>query len=509
MNILDKTSENNSFDLIDQVETIRISSNKELNEDTRGKLGQFMTSKDTASLMASMFEDMSGDLKLLDAGAGVGSLTTAFINEACSRNKATSIEPHCFEIDKILTTGLQASMGHCEAECKSKKIRFKSSIFNSDFIENAVIDIKKNGSTSKKYNKAILNPPYLKINSKSKERLLLREVGIETGNLYSCFVSLAIMLLQDGGELIAITPRSFCNGPYFKAFREFILKETYLKKIHVYKSRTKAFKEDSVLQENVIFYLVKGHKQGEIIVSSSTSAIDSDYVERKVKAKDVIDYSSEYKFIHIVTSKEEAELAKRITALPNNLSDLGLQVSTGRVVCFRAKENLRNKPSNNTVPLIYSKNLNKGFIEWPILNSKKPNAIEKNDKTKNLLVPSGNYVLTKRFSSKEEKRRIVASVYESKKVFEGAEIGFDNMTNYFHCDGKGIPLNLAKGLSLYLNSSLLDKYFRQFNGHTQVNATDIRSLKYPDKESLINMGKSYSRVIKSQLLIDEVVEQNI
>ena len=49
-------------------------------------------------------------------------------------------------------------------------------------------------------------------------------------------------------------------------------------------------------------------------------------------------------------------------------------------------------------------------------------------------------------------------------------------------------LSLAKGLAAFLNSTLVDSYFRQFNGHTQVNATDLRLLKYPSLKTLIKLG---------------------
>ena len=48
---------------------------------------------------------------------------------------------------------------------------------------------------------------------------------------------------------------------------------------------------------------------------------------------------------------------------------------------------------------------------------------------------------------------------------------------------------MALGLAVYLNSTMIDNYFRQFNGHTQVNATDLRLLKYPSKKVLIDLGK--------------------
>jgi adenine-specific DNA-methyltransferase len=48
---------------------------------------------------------------------------------------------------------------------------------------------------------------------------------------------------------------------------------------------------------------------------------------------------------------------------------------------------------------------------------------------------------------------------------------------------------MAYGIAAYLNSSAIDEYFRRFNGHTQVNATDLRSLKYPPTEILALLGK--------------------
>ncbi len=63
-------------------------------------------------------------------------------------------------------------------------------------------------------------------------------------------------------------------------------------------------------------------------------------------------------------------------------------------------------------------------------------------------------------------------------------VGFENHLNYYHREGGGLPISLARGLVAYLNSSFADTYFRQFNGHTQVNATDLRSLRYPRIEQL-------------------------
>lgn len=94
------------------------------------------------------------------------------------------------------------------------------------------------------------------------------------------------------------------------------------------------------------------------------------------------------------------------------------------------------------------------------------------------MVPSGPYTLVRRFSAKEERRRVVSAVFDPAGL-SFPVIGFENHLNYFHHSGKPLELSLAKGLSAFLNSTLVDSYFRQFNGHTQVNAEDLRALRYP------------------------------
>ena len=59
------------------------------------------------------------------------------------------------------------------------------------------------------YDLAILNPPYKKISSDSRHRKLLSSLSIETSNLYSAFMALSILHLREGGQMVAIVPRSF------------------------------------------------------------------------------------------------------------------------------------------------------------------------------------------------------------------------------------------------------------------------------------------------------------
>lgn len=146
-------------------------------------------------------------------------------------------------------------------------------------------------------------------------------------------------------------------------------------------------------------------------------------------------------------------------------------------------------PVPGTVPLLYPLHLGIDQNCWPKDNSKKPNALVLNASTQKWLYPSGYYCVVKRFSSKEEKRRITASVVSPDLLGSASVVGFENHLNVFHSNKAGIPKLLAYGLAAFLNASMVDQYFRRFNGHTQVNATDLRQMRYPSREFLTELGK--------------------
>ena len=122
------------------------------------------------------------------------------------------------------------------------------------------------------------------------------------------------------------------------------------------------------------------------------------------------------------------------------------------------------------------------------------------------MVPAGTYVLVKRFTAKEEPRRLVACpTYEQDAAHP--RWGFENHLNYFHANGRPLPKDLARGLAAFLNTTLLDTYFRQFNGHTQVNATDLRNLPYPTRRELENIGSRIGDKVLGQDELDALVEE--
>lgn len=484
-----------------------------LDETTRASLGQFMTPRALAQFMASMFLDLGPEIRLLDAGAGVGSLTAAFVHEALQRKpRPRAIEATAYEVDPVMLAGLREVFDSCGSMARGSRSRFVGRVVERDFIEEAASFLAGNlfrDGNAPRFNAAIMNPPYRKIGSRSTERLHLRAAGIETSNLYTAFVGLAIRLLEPGGELVAITPRSFCNGPYFRPFRRLLLDEMALVRVHVFETRNRAFHDNDVLQENIIFHAKKGARRDKVILSTS-SAPGEPVAERCVPYESVIDPGDPNAFLHLATREEDTGIAERMTGFPCTLAELGIAVSTGRVVDFRARDFLRQDPSLDAVPLIYPTHFADGYVAWPKLGGRKANAISDVDATQPLMVPNEPYVLTKRFTSKEERRRVVAVVCDPARLPAGIiQIGIENHVNYFHVDGHGLGKVLARGLAAYLNSSLVDRYFRQFNGHTQVNATDLRNIRYPDPDTLKWMGRRIGKSFPDQERLDALLANAI
>ncbi len=494
--------------LPDFVDFVRLHAARNLPSVRRAALGQFFTPTPVAQLMASLSRPRPGCVRVLDPGAGVGSLTAAWVDNACnSPSPPERIEITAYELDEALVPALRSVLQHCREHCLERGVEVIFDIRQEDFIRAAVGSLNGGlfGTSWPYFDAVILNPPYRKFRTDSPERALLREVGVETSNLYTAFVALALRSLTDGGELIAITPRSFCNGPYFTPFRHDLLRLGSLTHVHVFDSRSTAFGEDDVLQENVVFRVERSRTQtSRVQIEWSASGELQDTERREVPFSQVVRSGDADAFIHIAPDEWDSRIASLVRALRGSLEKLGLRVSTGRVVDFRVKDFLRAEPQADSVPLIYPTHFASGGIAWPKHGTKKANALIRAPETEALLNPTGTYVLVRRFTSKEERRRIVASIFEPDAA-RGEFVAFENHLNYFHCQGRGLSRKIAIGLAAYLNSTLLDSYFRQFNGHTQVNATDLRKLPYPTAEQLERIS---GRILDGadQFDLDEIVE---
>ena len=463
------------------IDSLRHEANTKLDPQRKSALGQFMTPYNVAVFMANLFTQRS-EAVVLDAGAGIGSLTLA-ASEVLDIARAEA-----WELDPVMIAYLESNLDGLGVPYE---------IHEKDFILDSVDRIQF--MTGTRFTHAILNPPYKKMSTQSAHRFACRQVGLETVNLYTAFLALAILQMRELGEIVIIIPRSFCNGPYYKPFRELMLAECSIDAIHVFESRDKAFEDDDVLQENVILKLTRGGTQGLVKLSVSRDASFADLQLRELEFDRVVHVSDREKFICIPLDDEVPDHSGLFV---HSLRELGVEVRTGPVVDFRLKQWWCQRPEPGTVPCLYPHHFTADGFQWP-KEHKKPNALFRSAEVDKWLMREGIYVLVKRFSAKEERRRVVAHLVTPEDT-RSEWIGFENHWNVLHIGKRGLPLEIANGLTCFLNSTPLDDYFRVFSGHTQVNATDLRNMKFPSIEKLERMGRAYVRNL-SQEATDELV----
>ena len=470
-------------------------------ESVRKKLGQYFTGSTVADYMASMLTPMKvSTVRLLDAGAGTGILTIS-ATMRCLAMGNKRVHAVLYEIDKNILSYLEVNMRRVARVFNEAGGKFTFDIRHEDFV------LARPDHTEPPFHVSSINPPYFKYNSKiSPYARATADLYAGNPNIYASFMAIVAACMTSKGQMVAIIPRSFTNGLYFKGFRCFLNASMSLEKIHIFRARNQVFKELAVLQENIICAYTKAPQNPAIEVCTSTGYDDLNHAEKNTyQAKQIIDSSNEHEIIRIPESQEDARILAHVENWPSCFIDNGYFISTGPVVEYRTKKYItESEHTPNSVPLLRMHNVKAFRTEWIRTNRKAARfmLLSGHEKHTSLNQP---YVILKRFSSKDERRRLVAGVHNPKSM-PGKLIAFENHLNYIgHQDG---PLDQteAYGMALLFNSTLLDKYFRCISGNTQVNATEIRLLKFPIRDIIREIGEHITpEKITSQKQIDTLL----
>jgi adenine-specific DNA-methyltransferase len=463
--------------------------------------GQFFTPVEIAQFMGGLADTNKTQIDILDPGCGTGILTCALVENVITQNpRIEKINLVAYETDSSLIFLSEKSLSYLKEWLNAQGVLFKYIICVHDFIlDNYTrFDTSPNAfsdNNKQNFDFIISNPPYFKL-SKDDERVKASQIIIDgQPNIYSIFLALATQLLKADGEMIFIVPRSFTSGRYFNLFRNYFFRKVQLDYIHLFDSRKDTFLRDNVLQETLILKASKKketEKDSEIIVSTCSGLQDIWQSKQKVYLqKDLIDLKSKEKIVHLPTNTKDEAIIELFKGWTGSLNKYNIQISTGPVVAYRTMDFIREMYENGIVslaPLYWLHNVTKMEITYPSYRPNKGQYIQICDQTMPYLISNKNYIFLRRFSSKDDRSRLIAAPYfslpDSPRV-----IGIENKLNYIYRPKGYLDRTEVMGVAALLNSNLFDAYFRTFNGNVNVSATELRAMPLPPLNTIKAIGE--------------------
>lgn len=494
-------------------------------ERRRHDRGQFFTPPLVARYMANRAGLLNNDIHVLDPGAGTGILVAA-ICELAIQQELSTISITAYESDPVLHRLCLFTLNYAHDALKEHGIVVSIEVHQRDFIEAMAEQMTETSLWSQDpqmeqpFDLVILNPPYFKVNQQDPRARLVKDIAHGRTNMYTMFMSLAASSLRIGGRYISITPRSFASGAYFKHFRHQFFSSIIPECIHLFDSRRSTFEDADVLQENII---LAGTKKGlvsvmspSVIISRSRGVDDlSNPLIQQMARRLILDDKQKDPVLHLPTSDIDTHILQAFKRWDNYLATYGLEISTGPVVPFRhldALTSLEKVQQGEAVPLLWLQHVRRMEITWPLHDFGKPQAVLRQTGQK-LLVRNTTQIILRRFSAKEEARRITAAVLPE-GMFNTDLIALENHLNYLYRPHGQLSYEEAVGLAAFLNSSLVDRYFRIANGNTQVSATELRSLPLPCWEHITRIGEQVIRMQaerdadqSERIVMDELEEE--
>lgn len=467
--------------------------------DHKSTWGQYFTPSEIATFMASRVRvPTSGHLTLLDPGAGTGLLGVAAARQALAAG-AASVRLIAVEAEPTTRELLQRSLALAQAQLGPA---LQATVRGEDFLDLHQPQVGVEPLPT--VDLVIANPPYFKM-SPSEVR------GGDAPNAYARFMQVSADLLRPGGQLLFIVPRSFASGFYFQRFRQRFHRDMVLEWAHLFGSRREAFRDEEVLQESLIVAYRKGGPQPGTVEISSSAGLGELARPRRFAAPRalVLRPDDPAGVLHLPTGPEDAATLRAVQAWPARLASLGLEISTGPVVPFRT-EHLAHAAADGTVPLLWMQHVRQGEVRWPLgAGFRKPEHIQRTAGPR-LLVPNQTCVLLRRFSAKEERRRLTVAVLERGQL-PGALLGLENHLNYIHRPGGTLDPRAAWGLGALLASTRVDDTFRIQSGNTQVSATELRALPLPSQADLDRLGDAVlargGQILQQQEALDALVQE--
>lgn len=469
--------------------------------------GQFFTPLAISQFMGRLATPSEKDsVSVLDPGCGLAILSCALIEHLVEDSKLETIALTLYETDKNVVPLISIVLSYLQEWCKKQGIRMNYQLNESDFVLDKCEYLDSDDSifgamnVGERFDYIISNPPYFKLAKDDVHTRSCASIVDGQTNIYALFMAICTKLLENDGQMIFITPRSFASGRYFQSFRDFLFRHVHIDLIHLFNTRKDTFSKDEVLQELVIMRMHPAGDVKNIIVSFSQGIRDLDQPHQKeYPAADIVDVDSVEKVVYLPVDSRDEAILSMFRSWDGNMEKYGIKISTGPVVAFRAHDFIVSEPGKDTVPLYWLHNVVKMLCDHPVQKKDKGQYIKVTSETKTALLPNKNYVLLRRFSSKDDSSRLVAAPYFG-NMSQYEAVGIENKLNYIYRPKGHLRRDEVMGLTALLDSEMFDAYFRTFNGNINVSATELRMMPLPPIETIREIGRKI--ILRNNYSID-------
>lgn len=275
----------------------------------RQALGQFMTPRLLREQLLEKLDMKSGD-RVLDPAVGTGE----FLRDALSQYPG--IQVFGWDVDpKILVT--------------AQSLVPEAQLSNRSALDPYVGD---------KFDFVIGNPPYFELKLQPNEKAQFQAVINGRPNIYSLFFKVGLDALKEGGKLAYVVPPSMNTGAYFQNLRRFLTEQNHIKSLQIF-SDSSLFVDAQTAVQIIVVEKGPGISENTFCISDESSGVQS------------------------LVLCENPDYFRTLYEGCVSLSSLGFEAVTGTTVWNQNKSKLVNIEDDQTVPLIYARNLVDGGIK--------------------------------------------------------------------------------------------------------------------------------------------------
>ena len=471
--------------------------------------GQFFTPLAISQFMGNLATPCGKkSVSVLDPGCGLAILSCALIEHLAQEAAPEHIFLKLYETDKNVVPLAKEVLSYLKIWCEEKRVTLDYRLNESDFVLEKCVCLDGDDTifgelnAGEKYDYIISNPPYFKLAKDDVHTRSCASIVDGQTNIYALFMAICAKMLEENGQMIFITPRSFASGRYFQSFRDFLFRNVHIDLIHLFNTRKDTFSKDEVLQELVIMRMHPAREVSTITVSFSQGIRDlGEPYQKDYAATDIVDVTGDEKVVYLPVDGRDESILRLFRSWDGNMEKYGIKISTGPVVAFRAYDSIVSEPTEDTVPLYWLHNVVKMLCDHPVQKNDKGQYIKVSPKTKAALLPNKNYVLLRRFSSKDDSSRLVAAPYFG-NMAQYEHVGIENKLNYIYRPNGHLRRDEVMGLTALLDSEMFDAYFRTFNGNINVSATELRMMPLPPIETIREIGRKI--ILRNNYSIDYI-----